>query len=112
MAEIAGVQGGATFALETTLISLRHRGSYKTRVSRTEYAAEGRCSLKTETTPQDKATDQTYGKSALLTDTTLSSLQKTGLRFKHSSLPQLVAVWGPFTAGFWDIMISSPSPTL
>jgi len=103
MAEIAGVQGGATFALETTLISLRHRGSYKTRTSRTEYAAKGRCSLKTETTLQDKATDQAYSKSTLLTDITLPSRQKSGLRFKHPSLPQLVKVWDPFTAGFWDI---------
>ena len=103
MAEIAGVQGGATFALETMLISLQYRGSPETRASRTEYAAKGRCSQKTETTPQDKATDQAYSKSALLTDITLPPRQKSGLRFKHPSLPQLVKVWDPFTVGFWDI---------
>lgn len=102
MAEIAGVQGGATFALETTLISLQHRGSPETRASLTKYAAKGRCSQKTETTPQDEATDQAYSKSALLTDITLPSRQKSGLRFKHPSLPQLLKVWDPFTAGFWD----------
>jgi hypothetical protein len=103
MAEIAGVQGGATFALETMLISLQHRGSPETRASRTEYAAKGRCSQKTETTPQDKATDQAYSKSALLTDITLPLRQKSGIRFKHPSLPQLVAVWDPFKPDFWDI---------
>lgn len=102
MAEIAGAQGGNINALETTLISLQHRGSPETRASRTEYAAKGRCRQKTETTPQDKATDQAYSKSTLLTDITLPSRQKSELRFKHPSLPQLLKVWDPFTAGFWD----------
>jgi len=61
MAEKAGVQGGANLALETTLISLRHRG-YKTQTSRTEYAARIGCSPKTLTTPPPP---QTFKKPAL-----------------------------------------------
>lgn len=39
MAEIAGVQRGNINALETALISLQHRGAYRTWARRTEYAA-------------------------------------------------------------------------
>jgi hypothetical protein len=84
MAEIAGVQGGATFALETMLRSLQHRVAHITWASRTKYAA----SLTSTTLP-------------------LSRYQKFGPQFKQNlkrpSLPQLVAVWDPFTVGFWDI---------
>lgn len=117
MAGIAGVQGGNINALETTLTSLQHRGSHRTWASRTEYAATGCCRLKTESTPQHKLSSQAYGKSVLpdihppnatstsLTDTTLplSRYQKSGSQLTHPSLPQIVAVWDPFTAGFWDI---------
>ena len=101
MAEMAGVQKGATHALETTHISLRHRG-YKTQISRIQYAPRGIRSPKTATPPH-KPTTQAYGQPARLADTTLPSPQKPLIfnqKLRQPSLPLSAALQSSTTADF------------
>ena len=102
MAEIAGVQEGATHALETAHISLRYRG-YKTQISRIQYAPRGIRSPKTVTAPQHQPTTRAYGQPAGLADTTSFSPQKPlkfNQKLKQPSLPLSAALQSSTTADF------------